>query len=95
MTKIQIPEKNSVSYHWIKKQLEIMVINHRGKVYVARSMCPHMGARLVFNPNKQVLECPWHGLTFDLETLRSANQRFRMLPKLSFSLDGPFIKIDT
>lgn len=94
MIKIPVPKKNSIEYHWIAKTVEVIIINWRGKIYVARSICPHMGARLEFDEDTLSLRCPWHGLSFDLETLGSQNQRFRTLSKINFSLDDSFINID-
>ena len=49
---------------------EVVLVNHKGKVYAVGSRCPHMGAQLrrgrITEDGKLI--CPWHHSSFSLET---------------------------
>jgi len=63
-------------YLWLTEKTEILVFRDwGGKVRIMTSLCPHMGAQLVIRNNS--LFCPWHGLAFSLDTMKSTHHRYR------------------
>ena len=81
--------KNLVRYRWLNAQTEVMIINHRGKIRILNSICPHMGARLECDLTNNKQHCPWHGLEFDLDTLSSSHPRYRTNKEFNTSEFNP------
>lgn len=51
------------------KGYEILVINQNKKFYCLEARCTHAGAPLAEGELKNgVLQCPWHGSRFNIET---------------------------
>lgn len=65
--------------------VEVAVINVDGEYFSIRNFCPHMEGPLARGPvfrddDSPMVECPFHGWTFDLETGAStfdSRQRIR------------------
>ena len=71
-------EISSKSQHiWISQKQEVVVFLHDGKIRAFSSICPHMGAALEYNVQREKLFCPWHGLEFDLNSLTSNHRVYR------------------
>jgi nitrite reductase/ring-hydroxylating ferredoxin subunit len=66
-------------YLWLNDKTEVLVVRSEGRLRILSSICPHMGAQLRCDGSKKKIHCPWHGLTFPLQTLSSGHQRYRHL----------------
>ena len=48
---------------------KVLVINHKGKIYVMAPACPHMQLPLKRGKiNDETIICPWHHSSFDLNS---------------------------
>ena len=65
------------TYIWLTDKIEVMVFIHEGKIKAFSSICPHMGAQLCYKKRAKILQCPWHGLTFNLESKESNHYRYK------------------
>lgn len=86
--KLTEPIGTAPTYFWVTDKIEVMVFRDGEIVRVISSLCPHMGARLNWTPSKGAVACPWHGLEFKKETLKSCHHRYRTLKEYKADLTG-------
>lgn len=54
-------------------RIEVMLIQDEGRTYLIENRCPHADAPFTYGSVKEGrIQCPMHGLNFDLETGRSS-----------------------
>lgn len=74
-------------YVWVGGT-EIVLFKHRGGYYAFRSICPHMGGQLTLDRRSGKLACPWHPLSFSLESGQSDHCRFKKVVKYTTLVRG-------
>ena len=92
---LEIPKKNNLSYHWISKKKEIMIINDSGEIKIFNSICPHMGARLIYDFKRKEVICPFHGLKFNSKNCTGNHHKYKKISKTAFSLSSSKLEINT
>jgi nitrite reductase/ring-hydroxylating ferredoxin subunit len=91
-TRLEREPSSDPMYFWIAEKTEILVIKIGNSVKIFNSICPHMGARLCYQTSLHAVVCPWHGLSYDAETLKSDHSRYRHLAALDGEVvDGELI----
>jgi nitrite reductase/ring-hydroxylating ferredoxin subunit len=73
-------------YHWLTNKIEVMIFRDGNRVRVVTSLCPHMGARLQWDRTRSRVKCPWHGLSYDGNGLKSCHHRYRQLTEFQAEL---------
>jgi nitrite reductase/ring-hydroxylating ferredoxin subunit len=86
--KLNTPVGQSPVYVWINEKTEVMVFQESGKIRAISSLCPHMGAQLVWRNESKTVFCPWHGLEFQGDTLKSCHHRYRAITEYQAALEG-------
>jgi nitrite reductase/ring-hydroxylating ferredoxin subunit len=78
---VPLPEKigERPIYLWLNDKIEVIIVRWEGKIRILNSICPHMGAQLQCDITDRKIHCPWHGLSFPLDTLNSDHHRYRHL----------------
>ncbi len=70
-------------------QKPVIVINHQEKGFIALSkVCTHLGCLVEFNPATDILLCPCHAGTYDLEGNVLSGPPPRPLAKIPFKVEG-------
>jgi nitrite reductase/ring-hydroxylating ferredoxin subunit len=64
-------------YFWVSEKTEVMVVKVDTTIKIFNAICPHMGARLCYQPAQKSITCPWHGLSFNLEDQKSNHSKYR------------------
>jgi nitrite reductase/ring-hydroxylating ferredoxin subunit len=77
--RVRAPVGDEVVYQWISRTQEVMVFRFEGTLRACSAICPHMGARLTVDRQRQRIVCPWHDLAFALPECRSEHERYRRL----------------
>ena len=75
-------------YVWLDEKKEAIIVEREGKVCAYSSLCPHMGAQLVYDAKEDKLVCPWHGLSFDLKTGESNHHRYKKVHEFCINQNG-------
>lgn len=91
--KLDSPLDETPRYFWLTEKIEIVAFLHEGMPRVFHSICPHMGARLDVKDGGKTLACPWHGLSFDLQSQKSAHHRYKKICQLTAQIDGDTLVI--
>jgi nitrite reductase/ring-hydroxylating ferredoxin subunit len=87
----QIPRheiKGKAKHYWISPKLEIIVWRKGEQYFAFQSICPHMGGQLRYDESREKLACPWHPLTFDVETGDSDHCRYKSVTRYDTEVRG-------
>jgi cytochrome b6-f complex iron-sulfur subunit len=72
----------------------VIVINHQGKGYIALSkVCTHLGCLVEFDMARNLLICPCHAGTYDLEGNVLSGPPPRPLLKIPLKVEGELLVI--
>lgn len=91
--KLNEPLGKDPIYRWLTEKIEVMIFRDGDRVRVVSSLCPHMGARLSWDKTKTRVTCPWHGLSYDGNGLKSCHHRYRKLNEFRAEVFGDEIVI--
>ena len=80
-------------YYWVSEKTEVLVVKINNSVKVFNAICPHMGARLGYDPAHQTIRCPWHGLTFSSVDQKSTHFKYRQLAQLEAEVTDGYLII--
>ena len=73
---------------WLTEKIEILAFKEGNEVRVVNAVCPHMGAQLQYDADHKCVTCPWHGLTFATNSMKSDHHRYRKLSEFRAELKG-------
>ena len=91
--KIELPQNNSHSYHWISQKQEILIIHENGEIKAFSAICPHMGARLQYDSKKKVIYCPWHGLKTHLQLNQCNHHRYKKFREIPINVIDGYVEV--
>ena len=75
-------------YLWTKTGVEIIAFRVGTSYHAFSSICPHMGGQLRWDERKNALACPWHPLSFCVETGTSTHPKFRRVNRFHTTVEG-------
>ena len=68
-----------MKHYWIEDKIEVLSFWRNNELIIVNSICPHMGAQLYYDKQKDVIKCPWHGLTANPENCKTEHLRFKQI----------------
>lgn len=75
----------------VHEDMELALFKVNGKVYAIQESCPHQGGPLSDGDlDGTVVMCPWHGMTYDIQTGKAAPEAWDQ----SFSVKTFNVKIE-
>ena len=80
------PISETPQYLWIGPKTEIIIFLHKGTPRAFHSICPHMGAKM--EKVDDTLRCPWHGLVFSADSLKSDHHRYKKICEVKIDAKG-------
>ena len=81
-------KRGKPKYLWTESGVEIIAFKEGDSYYAFSSICPHMGGQLRWDERKKALACPWHPLTFCIETGASAHHKFKKVNRFHTRVEG-------
>lgn len=73
----------------------IVVFNVDGGLYASLNRCPHADLPIDESTMEgEVIECPWHGIQFDLSTGESPSDPWMCLELFELSIEGHEVQIN-
>lgn len=93
--KVARPENVAAGAVLFMPRQKIIVARNAKGFFAMSATCTHLGCMTRYEPLEGRIFCPCHGSQFDLEGTVKAGPAPRPLPRLTLTLEGGFLVVDT